>query len=235
MKPVIQPFIFSWKGHFENACALERELSGIFDNVTVINSDDENTRPGWVNIGEASFFSAQFRKALELFTGDILFHVQADAHYDRWRELVDDAFVVFETHRPGIYAPNVDYTHWTTERNDIISKRLEPPNLKLIACSDETVWFIRREVIQGLQERGIDFSGNIMGWGWDCMLAAISYLKGMPVIRDYNHTVQHPQGTSYNRAQANAELDALLCSLDPEMLRLYQFIRTDRERLASFL
>lgn len=235
MKPTIQPFIFTWRGKFESACAIERELLQIFDNVTVINSDDEITRPGWINVGESSFFSAQFRKALELFTADILFHVQADVHYDRWRQLVEDASSVFQNHKPGIYAPNVDYSWWTAERNDIVSRRLEPSALKLVACSDETVWFIKREVIQGLQERQIDFSGNAMGWGWDCMLAAVSYLKGMPVIRDYRHTIQHPQGTGYNTEKALAEMNAVVNSLDAEILRIYSFMRNDREQLASYL
>jgi len=70
----IQPFIFNWNRQFEKTCAIEDALSKVFEKVTVINSDDNNTRDGWIDIGDESYFSDQFRKALELFDGDVLLH-----------------------------------------------------------------------------------------------------------------------------------------------------------------
>ena len=37
----------------------------------------------------------------------------------------------------------------------------------MVASTDETVWFIRKEIIQELLDRKVDFSNNTMGWGWD--------------------------------------------------------------------
>jgi hypothetical protein len=235
MKPSIHPFIFTWNRQFEKACVIEDALKRVLGKVTVINSDEHNSREGWINIGDASYFSDQFRKALELFDGDILFHIQADVSYDRWSELVEDAQLYFQYYDAGIYAPNVDYSWWTPERNDIEGKRLDHDHLRLVACSDETVWFIRKEVLQGMRERGIDLSRNTMGWGWDCMLAAISYSQRRPVIRDYNHTITHPQGTAYNIETAMEEMNRLVDSLDPEIKTLYSLIRGDRELLVPYL
>lgn len=99
----IQPFIFNWNRQFEKSCAIEDSLKKIFDKVTVINSDDNNTREGWIDIGDESYFSDQFRKALELFDGDVLLHVQGDVSYDKWEELVEDAKKYLEYYDAGIY------------------------------------------------------------------------------------------------------------------------------------
>ena len=47
----IQPFIFNWKNKFEKTCVIEDQLKEIFDDVLVINSDDNNTREGWIDLG----------------------------------------------------------------------------------------------------------------------------------------------------------------------------------------
>jgi hypothetical protein len=235
MKLTIQPFIFTWKRQFQKACVIEDQLREIFPSVVVINSDDDNTRPGWLNIGDSCYFTDQFRKALELFTGDVLFHIQADVEYDNWRKLVDDAKFYLRFYDAGIYAPHVDYTFWTPERADIPSDLLSHAHLKLVGSTDETVWFIRKEVIDGIAERGIDMSTNPFGWGWDCSLACISYAKGMPVIRDYRHTIKHPKGTGYNTAVAENDMNKHIASLDEDLQKLYSYIRGDRKMLERYL
>ena len=54
-KKDIQPFIFNWPGQYEKVCKIEEELNKIFDDVIVINSDDDNTKEGWINIGNVEF------------------------------------------------------------------------------------------------------------------------------------------------------------------------------------
>ena len=117
----IQPFIFNWNRQFEKTCAIEDSLTPIFEKVTIINSDDNNTREGWIDIGDDSHFSDQFRKALELFDGDVLLHIQGDVSYDKWEELIEDAKKYLEYYDAGIYAPNIDYTWYSAENSDIES------------------------------------------------------------------------------------------------------------------
>ncbi len=235
MKLDIQPFIFSWKGQFQKACVIEDQLREIFPSVTVINSDDDNTRPGWINLGDSAYFGEQFRKALELFTGDVLFHIQADVEYDNWNKLVDDARFYLRFYEAGIYAPNVDYTFWISDRADVLSDLLEHSHLRLVASTDETVWFIRRDVLEGIRERSIDLSLNRFGWGWDCSLSCISYSKGLPVIRDYRHTIKHPRGTGYNTFEAESEMNNHIASLDEDLQKIYSYIRGERKMLARYL
>jgi hypothetical protein len=235
MKLAIHPFIFTWKRQFEKACRIEDQLKEIFGKVTVINSDDDNSRDGWINIGDSCYFGEQFRRAVQLFDGDVLFHVQGDVEYDNWKRLVEDAKFYFRFYEAGIYAPNVDYCWWNSQRTDINSRQLEHKNLKLVATTDETVWFIRKEVLAGIKERNIDMTKNPLGWGWDCVLSCISHSKGLPVIRDYRHTITHPQGTGYNFDAATKGMDDLVASLDEDLRILYSYIRGDREQLLTCL
>ena len=233
----IQPFIFNWNGQFQKTINIENNLSSLFDKVNVINSDDNNTRPGWVDIGDESYFSDQFRKALELFDGDVLFHIQGDVSYNNWERLVHDARYYMDYYGAGIYAPNVDYTWYSSENADINSMSSDHPNIKMCACTDETIWFIRKDIIQEMFDRGVDFSKNKMGWGWDLVLAAICFDKGIPVIRDYNHTIDHPPGTNYNKELASFEMNLLWNSLDDRLRKIIEYIKgssIDRNKICNY-
>jgi hypothetical protein len=233
----IQPFIFNWNKQFDKTCAIEDSLSKIFDKVTVINSDDNNTKDGWIDLGDDAYFSDQFRKALELFDGDILMHVQGDVTYDNWEKLVEDARTYFDYYDAGIYAPNIDYTWYSSENADIDSVESDHSNIKMVACTDETVWFIRKEIIQEMSTRNVDFSNNKMGWGWDLALSSICFANGRPVIRDYNHTIDHPPGTNYNKDIAGKEMQEVWRTLDDELKTIFALIKGskyDREKLAEY-
>lgn len=230
----MQPFIFNWNRQFEKTSSIEDALTPLFDKVIVINSDDNNTKDGWIDIGNESYFSDQFKKALELFDGDILFHIQGDVSYDKWEELIKDAQKYFEYYDPGIYAPNIDYTWYTSENTDIESLESDHQNIKMVACTDETVWFIHKEIIQEMIDRKVDFSKNTMGWGWDLVFAGISFLNGRPVIRDYNHTIMHPRGTDYDKGLASREMIDLWNSLDNELKEVISYIKGDRDQIVKY-
>jgi hypothetical protein len=230
----IQPFIFNWNNQFQKSCQIENSLGKIFDKVTVINSDDHNSRQGWVNIGDECYFSDQFKKALELFDGDVLFHIQGDVSYNNWEGLVEDAKKYLDYYDAGIYAPNIDYTWYSSENTDILSLESEHQNIKMVACTDETVWFIRKEILQEMVERKVDFSNNKMGWGWDLVLCAICFANSRPVIRDYNHTINHPKGTNYPQSQAADELVDLWNSLNNDIIEIISYIKGDREKINKY-
>jgi hypothetical protein len=233
----IKPFIFNWNGQFEKTCIIEDSLSKIFDKVVVINSDNNNTRDGWVDIGDESYFSDQFRKALGLFDGDVLMHIQGDVIYDDWKKLVHDARYYLDYYDAGIYAPNIDYTWYSSENADINSIESEHPNIRMVACTDETVWFIRKEIIQEMITRNVDFSNSKLGWGWDLVLASICFVMGRPVIRDYNHTIIHNIGTNYNKEMAQKELQEVWNSLDDKLKKAFSYIKGsnyEREQLHTY-
>ena len=107
----------------------------------------------------------------------------------------------------------------------------------MVACTDETVWFIRKDIIEEMYNKKIDFSNNKMGWGWDLVLAAICFVKGIPVIRDYNHTIEHPIGTNYDKQLASDEMTRLWDSLDNKLNKIISLIKgssSDRQKLSNY-
>jgi hypothetical protein len=231
-------FIFNWKGQYENAKSKETHLKSLGVKVTVINSDDTSVslEPNWVHVGETSYFTAQFLKAIELFDGDIFFHVQADASYENWSQLFEDALKYYTKYNWGIYAPNVNYTWYGPELTDIPQVVFQGnENLRLVACPDCTCWFIHKDIINQFRDRKIDMSPYHMGWGWDIVLPGISYLKQRLVLRDYAHTIHHPRGTGYNTEQAEKEMFELFRSLPDDLRRVFSYIKGDRLGLINVL
>jgi hypothetical protein len=231
----IQTFIFNWRGQYEKTVEKEKQLKAIGKSPIVINSDDAyNDIEGWHHIGDDCYFGEQFAKAIELFDSDILFHVQADASYDNWEKLYADAEKYFEETDWGIYAPNVDYTWYDSSRTDITSVDFPIEGLKIVANTDCTCWFIHKDIIDLYKKRNLKLEQYKMGWSWDIVLPAICYINQRPVIRDYNHTVNHPQGTSYNTQQAEKEMWDLFQSLPNDLKEAFSYIKGDRQQLAKY-
>lgn len=230
----IQPFIFNWKGKYENTCSIESDLTEIFDSVTIINSEDEFTKPEWKNLGDSAYFTEQFLTALNLFDGDVLFHIQGDVSYSNWKQLVEDAKTYYEKFNWGIYSPNVDYSWYDSKQADIKSIEFDESNLKMVSCTDCTVWFIHKDIINLFKESKVDFSQYKMGWGFDLILCAISHLNNRPVIRDYAHTVDHPQGTNYNSNLAMTEMADLKEKLPQDIKEVVDDIHGDIENISKY-
>ena len=236
----IQPFIFNWRNQFEKTCAIEDSLKKIFDDVTVINSDEENTREGWIDLGDEAYFTAQFRKALELFKDNkkVLMHCQGDTVFGNYDQLVKDARKYYNLYEWGVYAPDVTNVWYTPDQTDINGIESEDDNIKMVACTDETVWFVHRDIINEYYERKLDeimtHEKMKMGWGWDLVMNGISFIKGRPVIRDYAHQIEHAKGTNYNKSSAGEEMGNLWNSLPDDLKESISYIKGDREKLIKY-
>ena len=236
----IQPFIFNWKNKFKNTCEIEDSLKKIFNDVIVINSDEINTRAGWINIGEESYFTSQFRKALELFHDDkkVLMHVQGDTKYNNYEKLVNDARKYYSNYEWGIYAPDITNIWYSSDKVDIEGIECEDENIKMVSCTDETVWFIHRDIIDGYNMRNLSeimtHEKIKMGWGWDLVMNGISFIMGRPVIRDYSHKIQHEKGTNYDKDLASNEMGNLWTSLPENLKECITYIKGDREQLIKY-
>jgi hypothetical protein len=175
-------------------------------------------------------------KALELFhkfKGDVLFHIQGDASYDNWKQLYEDAEKYYETYEWGIYAPNVDYTWYDSSKVDL-QFNIDEPNLKMVADTDCTCWFIHKDIINMADEKGIDFAPYKMGWSFDIIYSALSFLSQRPVLRDYSHTIDHPPGTNYNKEQGEREMAELYESLEDDVKEAFYYIKTNINNLSKY-
>jgi hypothetical protein len=231
----IQPFIFNWRGQYNKTCKIESDLKKIFDNIVVINSDDDNKKEEWVNIGESAYFAHQFLKAIELFDGDIFFHIQGDITFDKWEELVRDGIKYFNEFKWGIYAPNVDYTWYNSQNADVNTLQFkEYKNLKVVSNPDCTVWMIHKDIIGIIKNALPQLSHLKYGWGLDLLLCANSFLQKRLVIRDYNYTVEHPQGTGYAAQEAYSEMQGLIQNCDQNLQITINTIRFYKDELAFY-
>ena len=219
--PQIDAFIFNWRGQLEKTLKTESELCKIFNKVTVINSDDNNKFDHWINIGEDAYFGAQFLKALELFSGDIFFHVQADVTYDNWPSIIESAKLYYKKYNYGIYAPNVDYTYWDSAKVDIdCFKKTDNEKLKIVSMTDCSCWFINKKIINEYKLKySHNFKKNKYGFGADLISCAISFKKNMPVLRDYQYTVSHPKLTNYSLTHAGIMLEDYIKTIDDKDLK----------------
>lgn len=202
----IHAFIFNWKGNYENAVNLEKSFSRMVDKVTVINSDDNNKKDHWVNIGEEAYFGDQFKKALELFDGDIFFHTQADVTFNNWDIVLNAVKTNFNQYGYGVYAPNVDYTTWVSERVDKknTNKQLEGTGLREVSMTDCSCWAINGRIINEFKTKYLNnLTLTKYGCGIDVSICALAMKNSMLVLRDYNFTVNHPKSTGYSRVEAN--------------------------------
>ena len=229
----IQTFIFNWCGQYEKTLEKIEQLKELGVTPIIINSDDLHRDEGWHNIGEESYFTAQFLKAIELFDGDAIFHIQADASYDDWAKIYKGALDCFDEYNWGIYAPNVDYTWYNSYRTDLESFDLGN-NYKMVASPDCTCWFIHKDIINEAKKRNIDFAPYKMGWSFDIVYTALSYLNKRPVIRDYNFTIDHPPGTNYNKTQAEQEMSILYSKLPADIQEAFRYIKQDKEQLGKY-
>jgi hypothetical protein len=152
--------------------------------------------------------------------------------------LVNDARKYYSIYEWGVYAPDITNVWYTSENVDINGIESEHENIKMVACTDETVWFIHRDIIEEYYERKLFEIMNSekmkMGWGWDLVMNSLSFLKGRPVIRDYNHQVQHKEGTDYDKAFASQEMTNLWYNLTDDLKECISYIKGDRENLTKY-
>jgi hypothetical protein len=198
----IHAFIFNWRGQYENTLKLEKEFlnKGLY-KVTVINSDDNNKKDNWVNIGEDGYFGDQFKKALELFDGDIFFHVQSDITFYNWSAIIDAIITNWKIYEYGIYAPNVDYTSWVSERVD--KRIINYNNLREVSMTDCSCWAIHHSIINEFKLKYLNnISLSKYGYGIDVSICAMAVKKSMLVLRDYDFTVNNPKNTGYPKDAA---------------------------------
>jgi hypothetical protein len=235
---IIHPFIFNWKNKFDSTCRIEEELLKIFDTVTVINSDEENKKNNWINLDDSCYFTAQFSNAINRFNGDLFLQIQGDSSYYDWKIIVDSAIKYYEKYKYGIYAPNVDFTPlhagYVNIKTDFFK---EDKNLELVTMTDCTCWFIEKEIIDYfIKNFFLIYAETKHGWGISACMAAISFLKGKYVLRDYNYTIMHPKSTNYDITSAIADMDYFHDNLDEEIQTIIKNIRmNDSEYLLNLL
>lgn len=217
----VHTFVFNWPGHFEAALQLENVAREFSHKVTVINSDPHHTAGGWVDLGNEAYFGEQFATACEMFDGDVLFHIQADAGHNNWSSLVSTALETFAAYDCGIYAPQIDRHSHIGNELPAASATLSPPSehLRVVSNTDCTAWFIHSSVMRHLVEYAPLMRLNRFGLGIDVLAAALAFSQKRLVLRDDRYVINHPSGTGYSLEEAAVQLRKFISHLPPEIRR----------------
>jgi hypothetical protein len=228
-KPKMQAFIFNWPKTSHRVSSLYKRLKEckFIDDLFIINSDEQYEDPeveGCINLPEDSFFSAQFHAALKIFDGDIMFHIQADADIPetvKIDELFSSASYYYNELNFSIYAPDIDHTAWNNEKSQLPAESIRflgyPTRIVPIINSDCTCWFINKTIIKlfknsQLLKNLLNYSP--LGWGASAAICALGWQNKMPVIRDLNYLIFHPNETGYEKKRASNQYRRFIGSID---------------------
>lgn len=226
--PTLHPFIFNWPGQVETCLRIESALRPAFPNLTVINSDERNERPQWINIGNDAYYTAQFLAALSLMAGEIIFFMQADAFHPKILAIVREAQRVMADRSVGIYAPNVDRTDYRYPKANLTHYRKtcwEVPN------PDNTCWAVRKSILQSMVVPTAD--ENKLGWGICAATCAYARSMNLRIVRDFRWTVKHKEGRNYSESSAISEMTAYFEKLPPDQRAALSKIREEAHTLSA--
>jgi hypothetical protein len=204
--PSIHAFIFCWPGWEASAHHISREIKNRVQHLTVLYKNDRDVTeagPGdWRKIPSERFYGWQFRESLDINRGDVMLHVQADAHYSDWPKLVARCQHTFSHQQMlGVWSPNV-YHSWYTPR--LTRLAVEPTDGTVpVTLTDGVVWALSADVIGALKP--LDFSSNNIGWGLTETAAAVAVTRNRTVAMDLTLKVVHPRGSGYDRTKALSE------------------------------
>ncbi len=212
-----QLFIFAWPGHAESARALEQQFLDRRQEVTVVASGVSDGPSHWVHLSNEIYFGGQFSKALDLFSGDVLVHIQADAQLLDIDNFLKRLRFGHEQFHPGIWAPDVNYTFYETslvrDQNPMsgLGRDELDPSVVDVLNTDCTCWSLNSVVAKEL--RNFARPEWRLGWGWDTLAAVTSWSLGYRVLRDTTIEIRHPRGTGYSAQEASREFEQVKSSL----------------------
>lgn len=229
----IDIWLFNWPGQTSRAVATEKELYKLGYRCHVINSDPEYTPSHWLNLGNSAWFAQQWNLACSLFQGDVLFHIQADAEYHSWHQLIEHAKDTFTLHNWGLYSPNLQHNNWGAV--PIPEWKSSINELHAVANPDCTCWFVHADIIEKYKSLNLKWQDNYLGWGIDCVVSALSWQEQRVVLRDWRHTVYHHPGRGYLEDQAVQLMYNMFSKLPQDLYNIVQEEFNEPKRLLTYL
>ena len=206
-------FVFSWARVTENAKKQFEIIKKINKNTYFLNCDPGNKLFGEniINLDNL-FFGEQFQYVVDNAKSDIVGIVVGDAYSGDWLKILNRAhFYLNKDQDLGVYAPQ---QLWT--RDGVIISAPVPHQTRLypykenglfhVNCSDETVWFINKKLLEIIKNFGIKWSENKKGCGIDLFVNDLATNNGLSVVVDYNVNIKHPVSTGYDSVDSYKDM-----------------------------
>lgn len=208
----VQAFIPNWPGPKQHADKIFNELTN-YCPTTILNDPDD-------------YFNAQWEKAREMFTGDVLLWVMADVTLpERFQFMFFEGLRTLARPDVGWYAPDIEWTSYIYDRADLHEVE---PQIYEVPNTDSLCFMIRRDVVDAMPH--IDPKVSFM-WGMDITAIATARLKGLKVVRDYKFKALHPNCTGYDIPRAGNEMIPMFNAMPPRLRAAAHQVEADVRRL----
>ena len=173
---IVQAFIPDWPGPKQHAVEINDVVSMRYPTKILNDPSD--------------YFNAQWNKACQQFTGNILLWVMSDIKLPKnFFRMCDEMERLMAREDIGWYAPDVA---WTSYIYDKESLPIVEPEVCEVPNTDSLLFAVRADVIKEMPfiDPGICFM-----WGMDVLASTTIRLMGLKMIRDYRFKAEHPNNT----------------------------------------
>lgn len=183
----VQAFIPTWPmPEWKDRTKENIRIIGKYCPVTILDDPDD-------------YFNAQWEKARQQFTSDILLWCMGDVTLpENFPGMLALASYLMYRGDIGWYAPDIAWTAYIYDRTEL--KRYEN-EIYEVPNTDSLLFFIHGNVVKRMPF--IDPKISFMWW-MDFTAIATARLMGMKVVRDYQFKAGHPNNTGYNIDKASA-------------------------------
>lgn len=182
----------------------------------VINSG-EIKQDHWDNVGDIRYFK-QFYKALKEFdfSNDFMIFICGDVSYNNWKGHLDRANRVLSRYKNiHVYAPHFTYDPWFEGTTSLGNFKTDK-NLLISTNTNGIMIYLHRDIVIQMLEyfdslyEETKLDGMVSGWGIDIVWSALAVMSNKLVVRDKEHIIEHPKGSTYDHGQATHETRVVL-------------------------
>jgi hypothetical protein len=204
-------YLVAWDEVHFNCVEIDEQFMAAGQPITVINSGNMK-RDHWDNVGDIRYFR-QFYKALKEFdfSNDFMIFVCGDVSYNDWAGYLDRANQVLSRYKNiHVYAPHFTHDPWS-ESSTSLGYFPDDQNLVISTNTNGIMYHLHRDVVLQMLEyfdhlyENTKLENMISGWGIDVVWSALAVMNNNLVVRDKQHIVTHPKGSSYDHGQASHE------------------------------
>lgn len=194
----VQCFIPDWPGPKQHAKQLAVQIRP-YCPVTILDDPDD-------------YFNAQFEKARQRFTGDVMLWVMADVTLpEDFGSMFQEMIRMLSRPDVGWYAPDIDWTSYIYHKHRL---RQVEEGIYEVPNTDSLCIGIRRDLLDRVPH--VDPKVSYM-WGMDIAALATARQMGLKTVRDYRFKAKHPNHTGYEIERAGREMIPLFNSFSPQL------------------
>lgn len=205
-------YVVCWDDvHYNVVDNIEKQLIDYGQPHKIINSG-QMKRNHWDNVGDIRYFK-QFYKALKEFdlSNDFMVFICGDVSYDNWAGHLDRAKQVLSRYKNiHVYAPHFTNDPWFEGATSLGAFDTDK-NLLISTNTNGIMYYLHRDIVIQMLEyfdhlyENTKLEGMVSGWGIDLVWSAFAVMNNKIVVRDKEHIIHHPKGSSYDHGQASHE------------------------------